>query len=122
MESGIDLTSILRGDTDEEEDSDGTDIEKMTKLNEEVPMDKSTRGSSISKSKRNDLAQIQNDSKEEIGLLKELEASSKKKVKGSLLLHYFNSAKRPYTLVFIIASFLLAQALASIADVWVSYW
>lgn len=59
---------------------------------------------------------------EENGLLKELEASSKGKVKGSLILNYLNSAQRPFTLVFLIISFLLAQVLASLADIWVSYW
>lgn len=61
-------------------------------------------------------------SKEEIGLLKELEGSSKGKVKGSLLFHYFKSANRTWTLVFIIVAFLLAQIFASVADVWVSFW
>lgn len=59
---------------------------------------------------------------EENVLLKELEASSKGKVKGSLSLNYLKSANRPFTLVFIVAAFLLAQTLASLADIWVSYW
>ena len=64
----------------------------------------------------------ENGANEQNVLLKELEASSKGKVKGSLIANYFNSAKRPFTLVFIIVTFLLAQTLASLADIWVSYW
>lgn len=59
---------------------------------------------------------------EENELLKELEASSKGKVKGSLVLNYLKAARRPCTLVFLMISFLFAQVLASLADIWVSYW
>lgn len=55
-------------------------------------------------------------------LLKELEASSKGKVRGSVYLHYLKSAKRPWTLAVLFVSVLLSQALASVADVWVAYW
>lgn len=63
-----------------------------------------------------------NQSEEEKELLKELEASSKGKVRGSLVINYLKSSKKPWTLVFLVTSFLLAQILASAADVWVSYW
>lgn len=59
---------------------------------------------------------------EEKELLKELEASSKGKIKGSLVLKYLNSSNKTCTLVFLIISFLLAQILASLADIWVAYW
>lgn len=61
-------------------------------------------------------------SEQEKGLLKELESSSKGKVKGSLLLHYFTYANQPFALVFLIAAFFMTQVLVSVADVWVSYW
>lgn len=57
---------------------------------------------------------------EEKGLVRELEASSHSK--GSLLWKYFNFANQPFLLVFLMSSFLLTQALASVADVWISYW
>lgn len=59
---------------------------------------------------------------EEKELLKELEASSEGKIKGSLVLMYLKSSNKPCTLVFLIISFLLAQILASLADIWVAYW
>lgn len=62
------------------------------------------------------------DPEEEKELLRELEASSKGKVKGSVYLHYFKSAKRPLILAILFVSVLLSQALASMADVWVAYW
>lgn len=64
----------------------------------------------------------QNHLDEENMPLKEFEASSKGKVKGSLLANYVKSAKRPCTLVFLLVSFISAQLLASVADIWVSYW
>lgn len=64
----------------------------------------------------------QNKSSEETGLVKELESSSKGKVKGSMLWNYFKYAKQPCTLTFLAAGILLTQILESSADVWVSYW
>lgn len=64
----------------------------------------------------------QNKSSEETGLVKELESSSKEKVKGSLLWNYFKYANQPCTLTFLAAGILLTQILESSADVWVSYW
>lgn len=55
-------------------------------------------------------------------LLKELEASSKGKVRGSLIVNYFKSTQRTYTLVVLIVAFLISQGLASFADIWVSVW
>lgn len=59
---------------------------------------------------------------EEAELLKELEASSKGTVKGSLIIKYLKSPKRPFTLAFLVFSVLMSQILASVADIWVSYW
>lgn len=58
----------------------------------------------------------------EIEPLKQLEASSKGKIKGSLLVNYFKYAQKPFTLAFLVFSFLFAQILASVSDIWVSYW
>lgn len=121
MKSGIDITSILKKD---EEDLQERDIEHDG-------MEENTRNSSNSiKSLEKSIEEIENKKSNEIesiadeqnALVKELEASSKGKVKGSLIVNYLNSAKRPFTLVFILVTLLLAQALASLADIWVSYW
>lgn len=69
----------------------------------------------VSKEKENDL-------EEEEMLHKELEASSKGKIEGSLYLNYFKSANRPITLVFLVVTFLTSQVLASFVDIWVAYW
>lgn len=76
----------------------------------------------ISNKKHDELEVNQRNNTEESGMLKELEASSKGKVKGSLLFNYFKSTKQPCMLVIMVSTFILAQVLASIADVWVSYW
>lgn len=55
-------------------------------------------------------------------MVKELEASSKGKIKGSMLLNYLNSSNMPCALIFMFALFLLTQLSGSMADVWVSYW
>lgn len=67
-------------------------------------------------------SQNQPSSDEEKQLLKELEASSKGKVKGSLILKYLKSSNKPFTMVLLVISFLLVQILASVADIFVSYW
>lgn len=59
---------------------------------------------------------------EDEGKLLSRESEAKGKIEGSLLLHYLKSSNRPFSLVFLIASFLLVQILASAADIWVSYW
>lgn len=122
MKSGVDLMSILKND-ENNEDNNCTDIEKIAKFNgmNVMRMD-NPELTFASESEKNGIEDNRNSSREEIGLLRELESSSKGKVKGSLLMHYFNSANRPCTLIFIITTFLLAQIFASVADVWVSYW
>lgn len=55
-------------------------------------------------------------------ILKELEASSRGKISGSMLFNYLRAAKRPCTLTFLVVSFLLTQILCSVADIWISYW
>lgn len=59
---------------------------------------------------------------EKDGMLKELEASSRGKIAGSMLFNYFKSAKQSCILAFLVVSFLLTQILVSVADVWISYW
>lgn len=71
---------------------------------------------------KNDTDQMQNKIVEENELLRKLEASSRGKIKGPLIINYLKSANRPGPLVFLVISFLLSQILASVADIWVSYW
>lgn len=79
-----------------------------------------TSTTSLNSSGLNDDKSITAD--EENDLLKQLEASSRGKIKGSLYANYFGAAKQPFGLVFLVFSFLVSQILASVADVWVSYW
>lgn len=121
MKSGVDLTTIVKEDEESEEENDEKD-EVVLKLNKQksISIEDSKAVSDLQNGKI--LEGDQKIVKEEGGLLKELEASSKGKVKGSLLMKYFKFANRPFALTFLFASFLLAQIFASFADVWVSYW
>lgn len=121
MKSGVDLTNVLENDEDNEETNCTDAIDEAIKSDEEnMNSMENAENSLVSENK--DSKDDRNNSKEENEVSKELESSSKGKVKGSLLLNYCKSANRSYTLVFVIASFLMAQAFASIADVWVSFW
>lgn len=127
MKSGVDLTELMEKNEQDDEENSSSDLEDTIKLDEEkVASMKNSRNSENSNIPVNEETKNSKDleynPKEESNLLKELESSSKGKVKGSLLLNYFKFAKRPCTLVFLIVSFMLAQALASCADVWVSFW
>lgn len=126
---------MTTNEEDKEGKNDGTEKKSMetnmtmssgeiAKLNEEhVTAMASRTASSISLNKEtDDLKTDEINATEEGGMLKQLEASSKGQVSGSLLLNYFKSSNQPCMLVILLAAFLLAQALASIADVWVSYW
>lgn len=107
MKSGVDISTIMT-------ESDCNSTEESNVFDEKVT-------STSSENKQNNDMKIKQ-VKEESVLLKELESSSKGMVKGSLLLNYFKYANQPFTLIFLFASFLLAQTLASLADVWVSFW
>lgn len=127
MKSGVDLTELMEKNEQDDEENSSSDLEDTIKLDgENVASMKNSKNSKNSNIPGNEETQNSEDleynPKEESNLLKELESSSKGKVKGSLLLNYFKFAKRPCTLVFLIVSFMLAQALASCADVWVSFW
>lgn len=124
MNSGIDIASILNKfeeNFEEEENIEDVGIENLSKkssnsLNSlDIPV--------ISNAKRNSLIKDQNHiTNEQKSLLKELEASSKGRVEGSLIVNYLKSAQKPYTLLFLIVTFLLSQSLASFADISISIW
>lgn len=124
MKSGVDLTELMEKNEQDDEENSSSDLEDPIKLDEEnVDSMKTSKNSNIPGNEVTENSKdLEYNPKEESNFLKELESSSKGKVKGSLLLSYFKFAKRPCTLVFLIVSFMLAQALASCADVWVSFW
>lgn len=120
LNSGIDISSMLNKPeevTDEKyNESDGGG--KISHQNSAATLENMNSTMSLNNEKN-----LTEDSKdEEKELLKQLEASSKGKVKGSLILNYLKSARQPCTMVFLLISFLLAQVLASLADIWVAYW
>lgn len=120
MNSGIDITSILNRNEENQEknpDDDGMIENTQNSSNSLKSIEKSVDETNNDKNNEKESA-----ANEQNALLKELEASSKGKVEGSLILNYLRSAKRPFTLAFIIVTLLLAQLLASSADIWVSYW
>ncbi|XP_055301713.1 ATP-binding cassette sub-family C member 4-like [Sitodiplosis mosellana] len=55
-------------------------------------------------------------------LVKELEATSKGKVNGWMLLNYLHSSDVPCILILLYVSYTITQALASLVDIWVSKW
>lgn len=84
---------------------------------------KSRATSAISLNKNvNGVDENPKNSKEEGALMKELEVSSKKTIKGSLLSKYLESSNVPCTLALLCTLFLITQIIANTADVWVSYW
>lgn len=101
-------------------ESDGA--AKMTRKSSSSALGKMMNSTASLNSEKSQSKENQTNPEEEKELLKELEASSKGKVKGSLFVNYFKSAKRPCTMIFLLASFLLTQILASVADIWISYW
>lgn len=105
----------------EEEHTENVGIVKIARPNSTTTLQNMNSTVSLS-SEKSRTEEQRNQAEEERELLKELEASSKGIVKGSLVSNYLKSAKRPFTLVFLVVSFLMSQILASVADIWVSYW
>lgn len=121
LKSGVDIASILNKNEEENHVEDDGGI-KMTKKSSSSALGKMMNSTASLNSEKSQSKENQTNPEEEKELLKELEASSKGKVKGSLFVNYFKSAKRPCTMIFLLASFLLTQILASVADIWISYW
>jgi len=48
--------------------------------------------------------------------------SSRGKVKGSVMMHYFRSAERPLAFLFLVLCFVISQISASFSDIWVAFW
>lgn len=113
MNSGIDLTSTLnRNDKSNEEG-------RVEKIGSESIANAIKK---ISKEPKANGINPKESGEEESELLERLEEFSKEKVKGSSLINYFKASKRPFCLIFLALSFLLAQILAGVSDIFVSCW
>ncbi|XP_031635983.1 multidrug resistance-associated protein 4-like [Contarinia nasturtii] len=123
LKSGIDFTSILNKTEENGDDKsiENDDIANIPRQNSTVTLENSLAAKTCLNNEKTP-EEHRNQADEEKELLNALEASSKGKVKGSLAINYLKSAKKPFTLVFLVISFLLSQILASVADIWVSYW
>lgn len=112
--SGVDFSTLLSSLDEENEEIDLT-------MEQETSLGKRSRNESMSSAKSaNEANHSVDDAADD--KMHDLEDSSKGKVKGSLLMHYFNSAEKPVAFCVLIVLFLLAQALASGADYWVANW
>lgn len=104
----------------------GVDFDSLLKRNQNVHDRNTDRKTSTSSRftavSEPDFSEEPTTFKEEITFVKELEESSKGKVKGSLLLNYIKSSKIPCALALLSALFVITQTIASTADIWVSYW
>ena len=116
--SGIDFSSMLNPNKNDETEQDS----EKNKRRNSTSSQKSRMSSSKSLIEVTALVEEQTKLEENSEMVKELEASSKGKIKGSMLLNYLKSANMPCALIFLCASFLVTQVLGSLADVWSLYW
>lgn len=119
--SGVDFASLLQAE----------DIDEST----ETPETVRTRSRTQSRSSARSISSVSlhsegnaEDEPEEVNKTKsvedirQMEMSSKGKVKGNLFFNYFRSGGNLVVLVIVGILFILAQVLASFADFWVSFW
>lgn len=116
MKKRIDLKKLLSENV--ENQSETSKVPKITKFHQE-----NMTFSKINQEKgENNLETTPKIPEDLSNFPKELEASSKGIVNGSLLFNYFKAANRPFSLVFLFIAFPLTQILLSMIDVWVGYW
>lgn len=113
---------MLQPTKDDSHENECYEDESISKTKTSISSNEMWNAISILDADKNVTKENHNDSKDEKVLSKELEASSKGMIKGSLFVNYITSAKRPFTLAFLVVTFLLTQLLANMADIWVSYW
>ncbi|XP_055307782.1 ATP-binding cassette sub-family C member 4-like isoform X2 [Sitodiplosis mosellana] len=119
LKSGIDFTSMLHQTENDENEQESVENKRRNSASSQ----RSRLSSSGSLNKEGiSPNEEENELNEKSEMVKELEASSKGKIKGSMLLNYLNSANMPCALMFMYALFISTQLSGSIADVWVSYW
>lgn len=128
LTSGIDIGDMLI-EKEEIEDSqqiadDGNDETKLiSRKSSSSSLRKSTNSIQSLNETRKSIAEKDREGTDgKDGMLKELEASSRGKVSGSLLFNYLKSANQSCTLAFLIVAFLLTQILCCAADIWISHW
>lgn len=115
LKSGIDISSLMKQNDNRESEANAENGRLALSKNEKT----AEVANNQNKSSKVD---YKDDSDEKMQLLKELEETSKGKVKESVLWTYLMAAHQPFTLVFLVISILLTQILASLADIWISYW
>lgn len=125
LKSGIDISSLMKQNEDKEIEANAENDKTIKKSgpNDHVILSKNEKSTEASNN-GNEPSKVddKNDSDEKNQLLKELEATSKGKVKESVLWSYLVAAHQPFTLIFLVISILLTQVFASLADIWISYW
>lgn len=125
LNSGIDISSMIKQNDDAENEKNAENDETMKNRPKSA---NSISGKTVKSTDENTNEKMtskvgdKDDPDEKKQLLNELEATSKGKVKESVLWSYLKSANQPFTLIFLVISILLTQILASLADIWISYW
>lgn len=119
QESGVDFSTLLTS-SDNEESEDITSIASADRSRSNSVTIPRRLGSRVSLHSEKGEENRNDDEQNE--KMHDLEESSKGKIKGPLILHYFRSAEQPVVLFVLFILFLLAQVLASGADYFIAYW
>lgn len=124
LKSGEDFVNLMKTPEEANEinyiENDGT-TQNIPKQNSDLTLVNSMSSKvSLNSDKIQTTIRNQHPLDEEDQLLNDLETH--RKVEGSIITNYLKSSNRPFTLAFLVISFLLVQALASFVDVYVSYW
>lgn len=113
--SGVDFAKLVG--TSEKEDHET----KPENIDQPMSRQLSIRSLSSSNSS-NESSIVEDDSHERSDEGIQMEASSKGKIKGSILKNYLTSGANWFALIILVSSFIIVQALASATDYWVSIW
>ncbi|XP_031634328.1 multidrug resistance-associated protein 4-like [Contarinia nasturtii] len=120
VKNGVEFDNVLKHNENEQIEKDEESEEKNRRMS--TLSQRSRADSMVSSNKMdNDVEEHEKNSDEKNALM-ELEASSKGKIKGSILHKYLKSSNIPGVTALLFALFSIAQIFASTADVWVSYW
>lgn len=118
MDSGVDFSDLLVSSDDKTENSAEAGSANVSRRNSTSKRTVSTTSLKIEAKEDEKREPVE----EKVEKAHDLEISSKGKIKGSLFLHYINSAEMPIGAFVLVVLFLFAQILASGADYWVAYW
>lgn len=111
--SGVDFAKLV-GISEKEDEIKSENIDQ--------PMSRLSIGSISSSNSSNESSIVEDDSHERSDEGIQMEASSKGKIKGSILKNYLASGANWFALIILVFSFIIVQALASATDYWVSIW